>query len=277
MSTRRRRRFADRPLEGYSLDALRPDRSDPSRAGPSSARGRARGLHRRRARSGLEDPRRALRRRRRPARRSLRRLGSPGGAGERRGGVQRLERRRPPHAPAGPARRLGDVRAGPGGRRALRVRDPHPAGGAPGREDGSPGVLDGAASEHRGPGRAALGVCLERRALDGVARRAASSRPTHLDLRGPPRLLAPAIATVHRGRHSRSGSVADVPRARRRARSLREGPGVHAPPSCSRSPSIRSTDRGGTRSPATSRRRRATARPTTFAPSSTRPTRRSSG
>ena len=82
-----------------------------------------------------------------------------------------------------------------------------------------------------------------------------------LDLRGASRLVAAQPA--------RGQPAADLPRARGRARRLRRRPRLHARRADARdgAPVLRA--RGATRSPATSRRRRASARPTTSARSST--------
>ena len=86
-----------------------------------------------------------------------------------------------------------------------------------------------------------------------------SARCADLDLRGAPRLVARAT----------DGAAARLPRARARARRLRRRAWASRTSSSCRSRSIRSTARGATRPPATSRRPRATARRRTSCTSST--------
>ena len=91
--------------------------------------------------------------------------------------------------------------------------------------------------------------------------RAPAAGRADVDLRGPPRLVA--------AEHARGQPLADLPRARRRAVRVRQGHGLHARRAAAGDGTTRSAAPGATRSPATSRPRRATARPTTCASSST--------
>ncbi len=158
-------------------------------------------------------------------------------------------------------RRLRALRPRRRAGRALQVRDPDPGRDAA-RQDRSV-----APSMERPPGN---GIARGRASILRVGRRRMDER------RGAGRqaLREPMpIYEVH------LGSWARVPEEGNRSLTYREiaprlvehSVGSASPTSsCCRSWSIRSTARGATRSPATTRRRRASARPTTSASSSTR-------
>ncbi len=168
----------------------------------------------------------------------LRRLGARGALGLRRRRLQRMARGPRPDALARRLRRLGDLH--PRGRRGhpLQVRDPHPVGrDAP---EGRPGRLRHHAAAADRLGRPPLPPRVGRRRVDGAPPGDRAERRAGLDLRGPPRLLAPG----HRGRR---GAPAHLPRAGRRARRLRHRHGLHPRRADAGDGASRSAAPGGTR------------------------------
>ncbi len=162
--------------------------------------------------------RRARARDRRRARHRVQRLGALRPRGLRGRRLQPLGRPRAPDAGAGRVRRVGAVPPRRRLRRPLQVRAARARRGD--TPEGGPGRVRhrGAAEERVGRPRVAA-----RMGGRGVARgapRELRARGPDLDLRGPPRLLAPEPA--------RGQPLADVRRAGRRARRLRARHGLHA-------------------------------------------------
>jgi len=196
---------------------LHPARSVCVRAHARRPRPPPRG--RRAARGALRTARRApARGRRRPGHR-VRRLGPERPRGERRRRLQRLGWPAQPDALARRFRDLGALRPRRGRGRALQVR----AEGAARRAAAAEGRP--LCAGRRGPAgdslaRLQLGPPVARRRLARGTPRRGAVRPAGLDLRGPPRVVAPEPA--------RKQPVAHLPRARRRAGRLRDRPRLHA-------------------------------------------------
>ena len=153
---------------------------------------------------------------------------------------------------------LGAVRPRRPRRREVQVRDPH-AGRTAADQGRSARVPHGGSARH-GLRGVALAARVERRRSGSPSDRRRILFAPDLDLRGAPRLVAPEPA---RGQPS-----AHVPRARRRARRLRRGSRFHACRAHAGDGASVLRARGATRSPVTTRRRRASAHRTTSAPSS---------
>ena len=136
------------------------------------------------------------------------------------------------------------------------------------RIEAQDGSIDGQGRSVRGLRRDAAGdgiarveprLCLGRRGVDGGARAEQRARRADVDLRAAPGLVAPQRVRRACPATARSRSRSPITSARRASRTS----------NCCRSPSTRSTARGATRPPATSRRPRATARRRTSCTSST--------
>ena len=237
-----RRRCSRRPRRRRHRGGVRGE----GRGGGAAARLRARGrlrrggrdVHRRRPVPVPADARRdgPAPRRRGPARGALRQarrarhrapgrpghrvrgLGAERALGLRRRGLQLVGRAAEPDAVARLERHLGAVPPRRRQRRQVQVRASHPGGRDP--PQGRPGgVRDGAAAADRVAGLR-VQARLERRGLDHAARRHEVPRRARLDLRGPPRLVAPEPA--------RGQPLAHLPGAGRRAGGLRARHGLHA-------------------------------------------------
>ena len=109
--------------------------------------------------------------------------------------------------------------------------------------------------------------------MDEAPRARAGARPAAGRLRGARRLVAARPGGGGRRGRRRRGAVPDVGGAGGGARALREGPRLHAPRAHARHRAPARCIVGLPDGRATSRPRRASARPTTSAPSSTRRTR----
>ena len=169
---------------------------------------------------GLREARRPRDRPRRRGGRGLRRVGAERPPRERRGRLQRLGRPAAPDAPPSRRRHLGALRSRARRGEPLQVRDPGAGRGAARPEGGSLRLrVRGRGAAHRLGRGLSRRVPLGRRGLDGRARAPERARRAHLDLRGPPGLVAA---------RARGGQpVPHLPGARRGARGLRPRPGLH--------------------------------------------------
>ncbi len=131
--------------------------------------------------------------------------------------LQRLGRPRPPASLARRERRLGALHPGPRLGQPLQVRDPARRRAAPAEGRSGRSRRRGTSRERvrRLPGAARVG----RRRLARAARHRRSVRRADLDLRGAPGLVA--------AQHARGQPAAHLPRARRRARRVRDRPRLH--------------------------------------------------
>ena len=220
--------------------------ADAGRAGPLSLQRGQRTPHLHQARGAPARDRRRARAWRSPCGRP------PPGACRCVGNFNHWDGRYHPMRSLGASGRLGAVRARPGRGRDVQVRNLGPARPHPSEDRSLRDLLRGAAQQRRHRLQHAPAP-VERRRLARAAQRAGGAAgPPALHLRGAPRF----VAAHGRGRRA----AADLPRAGAGCSpTTRARWATRTSRSC-RWPSIRSTARGATRSPGSSRRPTATAR-----------------
>ena len=214
---RRRRAAAPLPARGAVRGGRDARRRRPVRVPAHARRARPPPGRGGPARADLRAPRRARARGRRRRRHRVRRLGAVGALGERGRRLQPLGRPPPPDALARPVRHLGAVRSRARRGRPLQVRASH-AGGRDQAQDRPARVRDRGSAEER----------LDRlplRRTTGATTSGSSSAAATDALAEPV-----SIYEVHLGswrRHVADNSAAELHRAGRRARRLRDGHGLH--------------------------------------------------